>query len=193
MVTHYIHRGLAKKKLEENTLAAFKYSFKKGYGIETDIHCTKDNKIICFHDFNLKNKFKVNKRIKDTNYNEIKKISLKFNSKDSLKIKEYSDVINDSKFLLCPNGYFHPETYRLYEALECGSIPIVENLYDYYDRLFPNNPLLKIKFWKEAKEIILSMNNDNKKLIEQSNICKNWWGDIKKKYQENFKLVIDNG
>ena len=37
------------------------------------------------------------------------------------------------------------------------------------------------------------MNNDNKKLIEQSNICKNWWGDIKKKYQENFKLVIDNG
>ena len=81
MVTHYIHRGLAKKKLEENTLAAFKYSFKKGYGIETDIHCTKDNKIICFHDFNLKNKFKVNKRIKDTNYNEIKKISLKFNSK----------------------------------------------------------------------------------------------------------------
>ncbi len=80
MVTHYIHRGLAKKKLEENTLAAFKYSFKKGYGIETDIHCTKDNKIICFHDFNLKNKFKVNKRIKDTNYKEIKKISLKFNS-----------------------------------------------------------------------------------------------------------------
>ena len=81
MVTHYIHRGLAKKKLKENTLAAFKYSFKKGYGIETDIHCTKDNKIICFHDFNLKNKFKVNKRIKDTNYKEIKKISNKINSK----------------------------------------------------------------------------------------------------------------
>ena len=92
MVTHYIHRGLAKKKLKENTLAAFKYSFKKGYGIETDIHCTKDNKIICFHDFNLKNKFKVNKRIKDTNYKEIKEISLKFNSKvplleDLLKLK----------------------------------------------------------------------------------------------------------
>ena len=98
MATHYIHRGLAKKKLKENTLAAFKYSFKKGYGIETDIHCTKDNKIICFHDFNLKNKFKVNKRIKDTNYKEIKKISLKFNSKvplldDLLKL-------NRSKFPL---------------------------------------------------------------------------------------------
>ena len=121
------------------------------------------------------------------------KFTSKFNSKDSLKINEYSDVINDSKFFLCPNGYFHPETYRLYEALEWGSIPIVENLYDYYDRLFPNNPLFKIKFWKEAREIILTMNDDKKKLIEQSNICKNWWLDIKKKYQENFKLVIDNG
>ena len=29
MVTHYIHRGLAKKNLKENTIKAFKYSFKK--------------------------------------------------------------------------------------------------------------------------------------------------------------------
>ena len=81
MPIHLIHRGLAKKKFKENTISAFKYCFKKNYGIETDIHYTKDDKIVCFHDFNLKNKFKVNKRIKDTNYNEIKKISLKFNSK----------------------------------------------------------------------------------------------------------------
>ena len=81
MPTHLIHRGLAKKKFKENTISAFKYCFKKNYGIETDIHCTKDDKIVCFHDFNLKRKFKANKRIKDTNYKEIKKISLKFNSK----------------------------------------------------------------------------------------------------------------
>ena len=92
MVTHYIHRGLATKKLKENTIAAFKYSFKKGYGIETDIHCTKDNRIICFHDFNLKKRFKINKKIKNINYKEIRKISLKFNSKiplleDLLKLK----------------------------------------------------------------------------------------------------------
>ena len=92
MTTHYIHRGLAKKKFKENTIAAFKYSFKKGYGIETDIHYTKDNRIVCFHDFNLKKRFKINKKIKNINYKEIKKISLKFNSKvplleDLLKLK----------------------------------------------------------------------------------------------------------
>ena len=50
MVTHYIHRGLAKKSFKENTLSAFKYSFKKRYGIETDLQVTKDNQLICFHD-----------------------------------------------------------------------------------------------------------------------------------------------
>ena len=80
MPTHLIHRGLAKKKFKKNTISAFKYCFKKNYGIETDIQCTKDDKIVCFHDFNLKKKFKINKKIKDLNYKEIRKISLKFNS-----------------------------------------------------------------------------------------------------------------
>ena len=57
MTTHYIHRGLAKKNFKENTLSAFKYSFKKKYGIETDLQATKDNQLICFHDFNLRRRF----------------------------------------------------------------------------------------------------------------------------------------
>ena len=56
MPTHLIHRGLAKKNFKENTISAFKHCFKKNYGIETDIQCTKDDKIVCFHDFNLKKK-----------------------------------------------------------------------------------------------------------------------------------------
>jgi glycerophosphoryl diester phosphodiesterase len=70
-----IHRGLAKNFLIENTISAFRYCFKKKYGIETDIHCTKDNKIVCFHDFNLKSKFKKNKSIKKTTYQQLLKIS----------------------------------------------------------------------------------------------------------------------
>ena len=77
MPTHLIHRGLAKKKFKENTISAFKYCFKKNYGIENDIHCTKDNKIVCFHDFNLNRRFKINKKIIDLNYLDLKKISRK--------------------------------------------------------------------------------------------------------------------
>ena len=41
---HLIHRGILKKNYKENILSSFKASFQKGYGVETDIHATKDNK-----------------------------------------------------------------------------------------------------------------------------------------------------
>jgi len=75
MICSLIHRGLAKKNFAENTISAFKYCFKKKYGIETDIHCTKDNKIVCFHDFNLKGKFKINKFLKNIKYQDLLRIS----------------------------------------------------------------------------------------------------------------------
>ena len=53
MTNLLIHRGIVSKNYKENLLKSFKQSFKKGYGIETDIHVTKDDKFICFHDFTL--------------------------------------------------------------------------------------------------------------------------------------------
>ena len=93
MSIHLVHRGLAKKSFKENTIKSFKYSFKRGYGIETDLHATKDNQLVCFHDFNLRRKFNLNKKIKDINYSSLKKISNKRKAtvpllKDLLKISK---------------------------------------------------------------------------------------------------------
>ena len=56
---HIIHRGIVNKNYKENCLKSFRASFKRKYGIETDIHSTKDNKFICFHDFTLRRIFKI--------------------------------------------------------------------------------------------------------------------------------------
>jgi glycerophosphoryl diester phosphodiesterase len=98
MSLHLIHRGLAKKNFKENTIKSFKYSFKKKYGIETDLHATKDNQIVCFHDFTLKRKFKLNKKIKDINYSDLKKLSKKKKAeipllKDLLKISKNKHLL----------------------------------------------------------------------------------------------------
>ena len=93
MVTHYIHRGLAKKNFKENTLPGFRYSFKKKYGIETDLHYTKDNQLVCFHDFNIKSKFKLNKNIKDINFSELKRVS----KKNKAEIPLLKDLLKASK------------------------------------------------------------------------------------------------
>lgn len=49
------HRGLYdNEKIYENSLQAIKKAKDKGYIIEIDIHLTKDNKIVVFHDHNTK-------------------------------------------------------------------------------------------------------------------------------------------
>ncbi len=93
MVQHYIHRGLINKNLQENTIKAFKHSFRKKYGIETDIHATKDHKFICFHDFTLNRIFKKKESVKNMDYSQIKKISTQNKKtipllKDLLKISK---------------------------------------------------------------------------------------------------------
>ena len=90
---HLIHRGIVNKKYKENLLNSFKQSFKKGFGIETDIHATKDHKFICYHDFTLTRIFKKKQSVKNLNYQTIKEISVKHNKpipllQDLLKISK---------------------------------------------------------------------------------------------------------
>ena len=74
---HLIHRGIVNKNYKENLLNSFKASFKKGYGIETDIHTTKDGHFVCFHDFTLKRIHKINKSIKNINYFDLVNLTKK--------------------------------------------------------------------------------------------------------------------
>jgi len=90
---HLIHRGIVNKKYKENLLKSFNHSFKKGYGIETDIHATRDDQFICFHDFTLQRTFKKNLSVKNLNYSKIREISTKFNK----PIPLLKDLLKSSK------------------------------------------------------------------------------------------------
>ena len=111
----------------------------------------------------------------------------KFNTK-IISAEEMSEVLSSTEFLPCPNGFFHPETYRVYEALQCGCIPIVEDAYKYYDRLFPDNPFIKVDKWTDAKPIIKGWEKDQIKKKQKE--CKNWWNSYKSDLQELVKNKI---
>jgi len=106
----------------------------------------------------------------------------KTNNEKILDVNEMSKILTSTEFIPCPNGFVHPETYRLYEALECGCIPIVENAYKYYDRLFPNNPFIKVDMWIEAKPVVREWNDDQIKQKREE--CRTWWSQYKKQLQE---------
>ena len=90
---HLIHRGIVNKKYKENILKSFKASFKKGYGVETDIHATKDEKFVCFHDFTLNRIFKIKQSVKDMKYSQIIDIS----SQNKKPIPLLKDLLYASK------------------------------------------------------------------------------------------------
>jgi len=107
-----------------------------------------------------------------------------------INVEEMSNILSATTFIPCPNGFVHPETYRLYEALECECIPIVEDTYKYYDRLFPGNPFIKINRWVEAKDIIKLW--DEKRAKEKKEECKIWWNGYKTNLQNSISKIINS-
>lgn len=70
------HRGLSGLE-KENTLAAFIAAGNKSYyGMECDIHKTKDGEYVVIHDYDTKRVATVEKIIKDQTYDELKEVFL---------------------------------------------------------------------------------------------------------------------
>jgi len=94
------HRGIYDNdKVPENSIKSFEEAIKKNIPIELDIHLTKDNEIVVFHDDNLKRMTGIDKEIKDIKYSELKELKL-LNTKE--KIPLLKDVLKlvDGKVLI---------------------------------------------------------------------------------------------
>ena len=214
MTTHYIHRGLAKKKFKENTIQSFKYCFKRKFGIETDLQVTKDNKLVCFHDFNLKRKFKLNVNVKDINYPKLKKISNKNKApipllKDLLKISnnkhrlllEIKPLLNNQNLMSLVNLTKKKKKIRLFSFKEKNLI----NLYKLnkglsLGLLFLSNSNLRVikskskkphvKFFGLEKSFLSNKNLTKiKKPIFYYTIKTK---DLFKKYKNNKNLIFES-
>ena len=180
-----VHRGLAKKFFIENTISSFRYCFKKKYGIETDIHCTKDSKIVCFHDFNLKSKFKINKFIKNIKYQELLKIS-KAKKKPIPLLSDLIKLSKNKRFLMLEiKPLFNEKNLKVFfkeiKNLKKYSITSFKekniiNLYNIKKNLnlgllipstFKFNKILKKSKKKYVKFLVLE-----KKFLREKGLCK---------------------
>jgi glycerophosphoryl diester phosphodiesterase len=67
----FAHRGLWDEKSPENSLSAIKKAVDAGYGIEFDIHLTRDGRVVVFHDDTLERMCGVQGRIEDMTYEQL--------------------------------------------------------------------------------------------------------------------------
>ena len=208
-----IHRGIANKKLKENCLKSFKVSFNKKYGIETDIHFTKDNKIICFHDFTLNRLFNINKSVKNLHYDEIKnktqsKISvpllkdvLKLSKKRYLVFIEVKPILNQRniKELLSEIQNYKNCIIISFKHINLVKIRRINKKVKIgfsFSKSSKISDILKTSSKKNYDYLILDKYFINNKFIQ--NVKKNkYFFTIKKKkeflkYNKKFNLIFEN-
>jgi hypothetical protein len=86
----------------------------------------------------------------------------------------YSQLLMDSRIVLCPRGG-SLETYRFFEALCSGAVPVTERLpdRDYYGRA----PGVRVRSWRNLTETVDVLLSDGEELRAQHEASLQWWAE----------------
>ena len=90
----FCHRGIFdNRQIFENTLKAIDASVNNKLGIEFDIRLTKDKELVVYHDDNLKRLLKVNKKIENITYEELKTFTFDNEKEMVPTVKEVLELV----------------------------------------------------------------------------------------------------
>ena len=76
--------------------------------------------------------------------------------KRGLSSSEYLELLGDTRVSLCPQGAYSQETFRFFESIMMGAIPMIENLPKLW--YYEGAPFLKSKWVKLEQSLSVSLN-----------------------------------
>jgi hypothetical protein len=102
---------------------------------------------------------------------------------------EYQRILSDSIFVPCSMGNLNLDSFRVYEALECGAIPILEKrpTLNYFARLLGAHPLPTFSNWRQAARFISFMLADRSALVNLQKECIDWWIGYKQSLRDQVE------
>ena len=115
-----------------------------------------------------------------------------WNCPTSLNQNECISIYNKTKFVPCPMGWIHPDSFRIMECLESGSIPILkkyDNL-EYFNKVWGDSPLPIVNSWDEIKKYYMM---DDEKYNQLQNELVKWYFDFKLNLSNKIYNIITNG
>jgi hypothetical protein len=113
-------------------------------------------------------------------------------SSQKIKRKEYLAVLLDSYFVPCPVGN-NAETFRIYEALECGCVPLYVKNGDndpLAARLMEEIGILPSSNWSEAASLVEHLLQNIQMLENYRTVVLNRWLAYKKRVAETVKQIL---
>lgn len=117
------------------------------------------------------------------NLNSFVHTTNQWNCPTSLSQDSCMDVYSKSKFVPCPMGWVNPDSYRIMEVLESGSIPILKNYnnLDYFKKVWGYSPLPIVTNWDELIQLN-EMSSDDYEFLHNNVMM--WYS--------NFKVYLSN-
>jgi GR25 family glycosyltransferase involved in LPS biosynthesis/glycosyltransferase involved in cell wall biosynthesis len=116
--------------------------------------------------------------------NHLVKFFQDWNDPGQLNKEQYIELLQNSIFAPCPEGN-NVETYRLYEALECGCIPVFTKLPASLE--VSGIPFLKTETWEEVAELVEYFLKNTTEMDNYRNDILSAWTT----YKAKIKLSIE--
>ena len=113
-----------------------------------------------------------------------------FNDPNQLQAPQYIELLRKAKFVPCFRGSHALESYRLYEALEHGAIPIYvptesHDTNDEYAELFGQHPFLGFPSWSIAASLLPKLALQTEAMEKHRQTLQQWWANKKAELNNN--------
>lgn len=100
-----------------------------------------------------------------------------------LNRKEYIEKMSQAKVVPCPKGNISPDSFRLYEALECGAIPVAQYP-DFWYKIFKDYPFPVVS---KADQWVGYIEDAIKAYPKMNNKIQAWWIREKQRIRKELR------
>lgn len=118
--------------------------------------------------------------------------------REGLTQDRYIAALLDTKIAPCPSGPHSLDSFRLYEALAAGCLPIIETHTphgdegEFWDALFgPERPIPRVADWRQALPLIAEEYADASHWFAARDEVQAWWHDWRAGLSRDFTATIE--
>ena len=119
-----------------------------------------------------------------------------FGAPSPLKGSAYTDQLLKSKFIPAFKGFWSLESFRLYEALEAGCIPLYVpsegKQGDEYTAVFGKSPILALPSWTQAPKLLEQLSKNPSVMEQHRQDLQTWWKEKKQSLQTTLSKILSS-
>jgi GR25 family glycosyltransferase involved in LPS biosynthesis len=104
-----------------------------------------------------------------------------WSSPNQIQGPDYTRLLETTKFVPCFKGFQALESFRFYEALESGAIPVYvpSSSKDEYKELFGKHPFLAFPSWEKVAEVLPKLATQGEVMEKHRLTIQEWWANKK--------------